>query len=248
MIYALLLNSLLMLCFLNQAFASSHALSDRRIVYHDGAVTELVTKALHVTEVCVLASDAIQSVQGGDSLSWDISLSHLHPQCLFVKPKLLKAESNLLIEGKQHDYWLHLLADTNHDPHVYRLSWYLPKTLPHQKVKSAYGLLYSSKESLFALGDKRLRPDWSFADEHFTYFHWKSLLPVPVVYASPYKHGPFHMINYRMRGKTLIALEHARYWRFVSGLKSCLALSYDDALFMREASRWHQAHCIQDVR
>jgi|GEM_PF-2519143 len=247
MTFSIFVSCIVVFFFWGKALANSHGVRDKKVLYHDGLVTELTTKALHVTEVCILPSDAIQSIQGGDASSWDISLSHFHSQCLFVKPKILHGESNLLIEGKRHDYWLHLLAEANHDD-VYRLSWYLPKALSHKAAKKPPRLMYVAKEPLFALGDSRLRPDWSFTDEHFTYFHWKTLLPIPVVYASPYKHGPFHMINYRMRGNTLIALEHARYWRIVSGSKSCLALSHDDALFVREASRWHHAHCIEDVR
>lgn len=234
----------------SQAFAISQVLHDRKVIYEEGRVTHLSTEVLHVTEICLVRSDSIQSIQGGDASSWEITLSQAHSQCLFIKPKRLHSETNLLIEGARYDYWLHLVVDPARVHDVYRLTWVLADSVKKSKKpkKKDPHFLSRVRQPLYALGDSRLLPDWSFTDNQLTYFHWGALLPIPVVYASSYRHGPFHMINFRMRGRTLIALERASYWRFVSGSKSCLALTYDHRLLKRESSFWHHAHCMGDVQ
>ncbi len=224
---------------------------EKKIIYHEGKVETLKAHPLHLTEIVILPGDNIESIQGGDASFLSVSVSQQRGDRLFLKPRLKQGDTNLLIEGRKHEYWLHVVVDASDATHFpYRLQW-IPSENKYKHHQVKHKAVIKKRDPvikpLYALGDNRLFPDWFYTDAIATYYHWKSGTSLPAVYASSKPHGPFHLINFRIKNETMLVLEKAPYWRFVSGIDGCLELSEKRDLLRRESSFWHQDRCFQDL-
>lgn len=191
-----------------------------RVAYQDNNVVPIKAQTFISTQIVFASNEQIINVDGGDRAGWITTYYENIPNMLFVKPTVLKSNTNLSVVTNRHNYYFHLTSNRNLariDPPIYAIKFYYPdderKQLNASKAAQARhraAALASNKApksynwnySFHGAGD--LKPVHVFDDGVFTYFELHPNQPVPAIFIVDNQKGEEAVGNIRRQGAYLV--------------------------------------------
>lgn len=196
--------------------------------FDKGAIYQVYTAPLQVTDVQFQPGEHIISIAAGDTLRWQVSKSYSgsgnnRREHLLIKPHHPDIKNSVVIMTNLRDYHLRLIATK--DTYMNVVKWQYPEESfvrhykqHHQENSPLQGLSLSNMQFDYRLrvvkGDQ---PDWMpqmvFTDGSKTYIKFPAdMQEAPVLFLGE-DSGSGHIVNYRVEGNYYIVdsvIDHAQ--------------------------------------
>lgn len=211
------------------------------VPYEENNVVPVRATPFIATQIEFGKNEFIENIQNGDMTAWTVNVQPQLPYMLFIKPTILRSNTNLEVITNKHSYYFHLISSkqptSKLGDQTYAIKFVYPKEveakLAHQlklarekhasminiaKNPQAYNWNYSFD------GAKQLIPLHVFDDGRFTFMQLRTNQSLPAVFAVDERSGKESVVNFRMRGSYLVIERVAPQFTLRSGKENIASI------------------------
>lgn len=186
---------------------------------------EFVSSAIYFSK-----AEAVQNVNCGDQLAWDISVNKENPNVVFVKPKLPDSDTNMTILTNKHNYQLRLVNHKNDKQRS--ITYALKFAYPDEDQNELENNLQALRENVAGntpegspvqwnynysfYGDKSIVPVQAFDNGVYTVFKFNRNTKLPAIFAVD-RHQNESITNLRVQGDYVFVQGVRRQYTFRNG-------------------------------
>ena len=186
----------------------------RQFTYDEHQVYKLPTYLRYITAIEFPAGESIESVQIGDSASWEIVRLD-RGNVLTIKPVIEGAYTNMNVYTSSRAYSFELRSGEtgagSNNP-SYRVNFRYPGEEAAERRSAAKAYSRPKDYDYFAAGEARgFRPTRVYDDGQRTYFVFDPDAPRPAIFAANAE-GRETIVNTRQEGQVVVVERTSPYW------------------------------------
>lgn len=185
----------------------------KTIGYKKNKLYSLDLSPYYVTSIHFPDSLEVKRVYCGDPSSWEILHSNSKDNSIFIKPKRLGVESDLIVLAGNKDVFFKIksAAALQRDP-LLSVSLVFPSSQSNTKKRAVHSIHpYCFK------GDESLRPRWMYDNGVYTYLSWPNNRSLPAIYRYNCNSKQRYVTNFRVNGRDFLLPKVSRSWLLKRG-------------------------------
>jgi type IV secretion system protein VirB9 len=211
--------------------------SDERIkmvAYQENNVIPVYGKTFTSTQLIFGKDEKVLDVEGGDTDGWLVTHHQHLANMLFIKPKILGSNSNMVVVSNKHNYYFHVMSNTilkaDERGQTYAIKFVYPieeRAKLNQRLKRQKGQKQANLNIKRAphqynwnytfSGNHQVMPLHVFDDGTFTFFEMRKNQDAPAIFAVDNHSGKEAVVNIRRQGEYLVVQRIAPQFTLRSG-------------------------------
>jgi type IV secretion system protein VirB9 len=193
----------------------------KHVPFQENNVVKLAATTFTATQILFSKNETVLAVEGGDNAGWMVTFHENLPNMIFVKPTLLRSNTNMTVITNKHNYYFHAFSNKSMavktKEKTYAIKFTYPeeekaqleakrkaRILNHETLKKQHKDPKTLNWNYRFSGNSQIMPTHVYDDGKFTYFELQKNQAVPAIFAVDDKQGKESIVNTRREGDVLI--------------------------------------------